>query len=447
MKIWERRLMKDFHVAPVELDEDNEEEPVEQEKPLARFRRVAKRVAAETSTGRWNEVIRRAGIEPGTQIGRCRNRDSFKNQQNLQRAMEEARRLIMRSPLPSSRSCSPIELNNPTSETLLQLLKNIKEEVSGMSPVNTTILSRKASPSPTMHLGAKLQDAILMLSKTPSPNPLCKRDSLMPNSRSPKPGNSPYGTRLTSPPENRGRLTPIPAYNGIQSPPPQPYEDDRESVKSTSRNASAVTSPVEERKFDNTPPQSPPPVINIDTPSSTMKIIKKQQSADNILDIELMPASSAMKVFKRKAPVPMDISISRPVGKLSTSGPGMLPPPPGKSEDQSTAPSFIVPSVATIPPTPLPERKTEPVQPNTKTQDTLEEKNEKEQNLPINKRDSPQLTIGLGMGEPNSSNSLERLIPSSPEAAQPNQTSTYLRPSNKIEDVTTIKRKPKSGWL
>lgn len=54
MKVWERRLMKDFHVAPVDV----EDEPApEGETSLARFKRIAKKVASETTSGKWSEVI------------------------------------------------------------------------------------------------------------------------------------------------------------------------------------------------------------------------------------------------------------------------------------------------------------------------------------------------------------------------------------------------------
>lgn len=35
------------------------------------------------------------GLTQASQIGRCHNRESFMNQQSLQRAMEEARRLVL----------------------------------------------------------------------------------------------------------------------------------------------------------------------------------------------------------------------------------------------------------------------------------------------------------------------------------------------------------------
>lgn len=89
MKIWERRLMKDFQVAPVAVEDENNDQPKTEEKGIARFRRIAKQVVDQTSSHRWGVAVK--GIRD-TQIGRCHNRESFKNQQNLQRAINEAKK-------------------------------------------------------------------------------------------------------------------------------------------------------------------------------------------------------------------------------------------------------------------------------------------------------------------------------------------------------------------
>lgn len=85
MKVWERRLMKEFHVAPVNIEEQDEPE----DRGINRFRRVARQVVSQTTSFKWGEAVRAVA---DTQIGRCRNRQSFKNQQNLQRAIKEAQR-------------------------------------------------------------------------------------------------------------------------------------------------------------------------------------------------------------------------------------------------------------------------------------------------------------------------------------------------------------------
>nr|CAD7432123.1 unnamed protein product [Timema monikensis] len=64
-----------------------------------------------------------------SQIGRCNNRESFKNQQNLRKAMEQAQRLVMCSPVAEdSRSVTPIPLPETTGESIRELLKDITEQ-------------------------------------------------------------------------------------------------------------------------------------------------------------------------------------------------------------------------------------------------------------------------------------------------------------------------------
>lgn len=61
MKIWERRLMKDFKVAPVASEDEIEqliyEPPPENEDSLARFRRVAKLAVLNSSLHKWRQVV------------------------------------------------------------------------------------------------------------------------------------------------------------------------------------------------------------------------------------------------------------------------------------------------------------------------------------------------------------------------------------------------------
>lgn len=57
--MWERRLLKDFHVAPVAAVEDEQlimAPPPEHETGLQRFRRVAKLAVLQASTMRWRMV-------------------------------------------------------------------------------------------------------------------------------------------------------------------------------------------------------------------------------------------------------------------------------------------------------------------------------------------------------------------------------------------------------
>lgn len=60
MKIWERRLMKDFHVAPVAGVEDGQPPP--DEDGLAKFRRIARMAVANTTSAKWDITLAGAGV-------------------------------------------------------------------------------------------------------------------------------------------------------------------------------------------------------------------------------------------------------------------------------------------------------------------------------------------------------------------------------------------------
>ncbi|XP_063537803.1 uncharacterized protein LOC134747152 [Cydia strobilella] len=85
-----------------------------------------------------------------SQIGRCRSRASFKNQQNLQRAMDVARKLVMRSPIPEgSRGASSISMPATPGHTLLELIKDISEEVGPTPEGGSTPLTKSPWKSPS----------------------------------------------------------------------------------------------------------------------------------------------------------------------------------------------------------------------------------------------------------------------------------------------------------
>lgn len=59
MKVWERRLMKDFHVAPVAGVTDEE---IQEEDGLAKFRRIAKMAVANTTSAKWDQTLAKVGV-------------------------------------------------------------------------------------------------------------------------------------------------------------------------------------------------------------------------------------------------------------------------------------------------------------------------------------------------------------------------------------------------
>lgn len=90
-------------------------------------------------------------------------------------------RLVTHSPLPRSSSCSPIEYYDPHSSTLLQLLKNISEEVDDLSPKGSAALASLStlqgalsrSTSPNVQRGP-MGNLITIKAKSTSPPKITK---------------------------------------------------------------------------------------------------------------------------------------------------------------------------------------------------------------------------------------------------------------------------------
>lgn len=420
--------------------------------------------------------MRGVGIEAGSQIGRCRNRQSFKNQQNLQKAMEEARRLVMRSPLPGSPSFSPsMEIMDPTTNTLIELLRNITEEVGEDERLSVSVNDNRG-PSPLHQLGAQLQ---AMLSKNPSPyqtTNLGKAGSSNAK-KSPRFGNSPNATMLTSPPkEKKPSLSPNLSISRINSPPPKTDDPAPEPVQGITVKSPSVenlsqkgikspeSKPRSPKVMSPEPIKSPPPPIHITEPMTATV----QENTDHLVDIDMEAeqaqenpealssnTKSPPKVVKRKAPVPTD-AIQRPVAPKPAANQGMIPPPPSKA-DEPSVPCLNIPILSTTPATPLPKKKEEstsdaaPPLPNTPppvieepitTQPKLSPKSSPE---PV----EPTICVGIDATAATDS-STEKLINSPNHAIDANKAASSpicLRPYRKIEDVKTVKRQPKTGWL
>ncbi|KAJ8922843.1 hypothetical protein NQ315_007878 [Exocentrus adspersus] len=155
MKVWERRLMKDFKVAPVASEEDEElyAPPPDNEDSLA-----------------------------SSQIGHCHRRDSFKKQQNLQKAIEEAQRLAAKSP-DLSRCATPIKLPDLTGSTIVDLIRgedaeSAKKKV-GLSPTVTIIETapRISVAPPDSSTSKEEPDLINLESAKSSPVPNMKKST------------------------------------------------------------------------------------------------------------------------------------------------------------------------------------------------------------------------------------------------------------------------------
>ncbi|XP_012255513.2 transient-receptor-potential-like protein isoform X2 [Athalia rosae] len=130
MRIWERQLMRDFQVlgpmAGLAEEEAREElalqQPPEGEDSAARWRRVARLAVLQSAGHRWGQVVGRA--VQSSQIGRSNSQASFQSQKSLKRAMQDARRLAAKSPLPP---VSPVHLPETTAFSILHVLKDIDE--------------------------------------------------------------------------------------------------------------------------------------------------------------------------------------------------------------------------------------------------------------------------------------------------------------------------------
>nr|XP_031838367.1 transient-receptor-potential-like protein [Nomia melanderi] len=130
MKVWERRLMKDFHVAThvtcsLDIEEDGKlEQPVEGEDNVARWKRIAKLAVQKSPDHRWTQVVNCA--IRSSQIGKSNSKASMQSQQNLKIAMEEAQRLANTSPVPPAVPIDLPETYLPAS-TILHVLQDIAE--------------------------------------------------------------------------------------------------------------------------------------------------------------------------------------------------------------------------------------------------------------------------------------------------------------------------------
>lgn len=460
--------MKDFHVAPVEQPDDEGEGNPESageaahvvEAPLDRFRRISKQVASQTANVKWNEVIARATIEANSQIGRCRKRESFKNQQNLLKAMEQAKKLIERTPMASSPNHSAMyDILDPTNQTLVQLLQNISEEINEIPPVNS--LSVEGQParsvSPLVTLNAQLQSII---SRSPSPNPTMK----------PKPW---------APPGNQAKTR-----ETMFSPTPTP--DMRSLFKARS------PTPDSSRSLESS---SPVPVIAVSCDDSDGRKsaagsfghksvassdgVRSTSESPKLIDLRRVSNDSAcplqkgsespVKVIKRKAPPPkpdQDISVSRPAALRIQTNQGWIPPPPSKDEVKP----LQIPTFSTTPATPLPTQKPMakdtaissekedfvtkerdvcakelPTQPPPTTTQRKEEEIAVKADSPGSKDDISSSTV-IAVGSEATNSSTEKLLTTSAAKAAP-PSPMCLRPGKKIEDVKTIQRQPKAGWL
>lgn len=79
--------------------------------------------------------------------------------------------MIQHSPI-QSRPCTPVEYDDPTTNTLLQLLKNLSEECSELSPTGTIRTTGSTQRERQTSITQQLQVMIQSASKSSSPLPV-----------------------------------------------------------------------------------------------------------------------------------------------------------------------------------------------------------------------------------------------------------------------------------
>lgn len=467
--------MKDFHVAPVEQPEESE--PVEggapqvAENPLDRFRRISKLVASQSANIKWNEVIKCATIEAHSQIGRCRNRESFKNQQNLLRAMEQARKLIEKAPAALSPSHSfNYDVMDQTNQTLVQLLKNISEEINEISPANTLRVEKsgKRSTTPLAGLNAQLQS---LISKTPSPYQTKMKSKTRSSSPKPPTLNLRSGSSdgSLSPSQKSQSESPKPPFI-VERPKtplgkPTSILKNRSSTPDSGRSLDGLKSSGSENSINAIP------VIEVSDDSTGKFEPKAEPESPKLIDLHVNEVKSssdesplrqtsgdAVKVVKRKAPAPLssqDISVSRPTAPKIQSNQGMIPPPP-----EAAKPVMQIPLLSTTPATPLLPLK--PMMIVIDKAETPELIITNEAEVEPSKGEPEKIALPEPEAEPPADqpapamivpslpqpySSTEQLMTNTDSSTSRAPSPVCLRAVNKIEDVKTIKRQTKTGWL
>lgn len=441
--------MKDFQVAPVDIvDVDESEVPLneQQENPLDRFRRISKQVASQSAAVKWGDIIQRATIEANSQIGRCRNRESFKKQQNLMKAMDQAKMLIDRSPMPLTPNHSDsTAMMEQTNRTLVNLLKNISEEINEISPGNTLKVStaENRTITPLHSLNVQLQT---MISSSSSPNSTMKPK--------PKISSKEISIEMTSPPPPEPIMTPLPSAITSKAPPKPMSPVSPMSPMSPMSPSSMRFGPLYDGVSLNSLKfmcDSPKPINKVEskmTKSSSIDSIREsaEYSNKNVFKEnpkhqtcdDLTPLSQGLgftaKGIKHKAPSAPDIALSRPTSSKPHSGAGMIPPPPTK-EETSAAKPMQIPTLSTTPATPLPIQKSIKLseKPATPALPKIEFTN-----------------VLIDSQAPPSSDSTEKLVDTKNPNSEANKAASsppVLKPINKIDDVKTMKRQPKTGWL
>nr|AGG86915.1 putative TRPL channel protein [Periplaneta americana] len=430
MKVWERRLMKDFHVTPVTAEEDIDqlhEPPPENEDSLARFRRIAKLAVLNSSSHKWGQVVQ--GACEASQIGRCNNRESFINQQNLQKAMDQARKLVNRSPTPgASRTASPIPLPETTAESIMELLKDFQEQT-GETDVN------KKPPK-----GGNGASALLLAVQSNQASRSITPASTM------KPAKS--GQKIAEKKESTETGS-KPSVSGSKADDSKkPTTSTAESAKTESKSVDDTSSKGHRSAGSSSSSSDPSPLIPARRPNgeSPPKVIKRKapspvtdttKTGDQCKDSD---ASAATVTTTTTATTTATATTTTTVTATTTAGvpPAnypVIPPPQPKASSSEVKEKQSEPQTVTT--MPVDDPKPEKAKPETSKQSPTVPKFE----MTLSKSENSN-NVNVSM-EPEmvASSSTEQLLGAATSSPAP------LRPIKRIDDVNTIKRQPKGGWL
>lgn len=424
-RVWERRLMKDFQVGPVAAEEEMDklisEPPPENEDSLARFRRIAKLAVMNSSSHKWGQVVH--GICQASQIGRCNNRESFKNQQNLQKAMEQARRLVSRSPLPggSPMVSAPLPLLDTTGTSIMELLQDITEEAEKGN--NTQNRGNE---------GVLLQVQKIQRSRTPTPN----------NTTAKNTGKTEDAKQKSSIPvagkEVKSMSTDTNSSN-MKTTKSDKSNSTVESDKSKSQKPKQVNVPADTSR-ENKPRKTKSEEEKTE-PSSHTSSSSSSDDPSPLIPPRRAEGDSPPKVIKRKAPPPVQSdNINQKPSETEKSNEQILTPvilPPPKSSSNVGEQKSVPESRQQVPSEKKEEEKSRETHPRSMTSPipTFE--------LTLaNADNSTNASVCVDMAACSSTEHLIT-IGSSPRRSSP----TPLRPIKRIDDVNTIKRQPKAGWL
>ncbi|KAK0077924.1 hypothetical protein PV326_009713 [Microctonus aethiopoides] len=275
MRMWERRLMKDFQVAgPIGgLDEDKEleiddlQQPIDGEDPGDRWRRIAKLAVLNSANRRWGQVISCA--VQSSQIGRSNNRASLQSQQSLKKAIAEAKKLRARSPLPG---ISPIKLPQDPTGNIIHVLKDFNEENISQLGTPNSAFSPAVSPAkiPPKIISTTVEYENENGKKYPQPLiPIRKSPPKVMKKKSLAPGNN----------NNTMTIAPSPSVGSSSSP----------SLSAHSRHKTdyELSNNCDKRKADNFNNSNPMKI----TPTKSKEI---QMNPNNIPRVEITPTTPEM---------------------------------------------------------------------------------------------------------------------------------------------------------